>query len=296
VSGTRRPFADGGETAPCRVLVVGATGTQGGAVVDALLADDADFEVFGLTRDPDSAAAERLRERGVTVVTGDATDRESVDRVLAETHVDGVFLMTTGGADTERRQGETVVAAAAAAGVDHLVFSSGGNAGGGSHVPHVAAKFAVEQRLRESGLRWTILRPHSFVDNLARSRDAIAEGRLAFPIPEGERFAFVDHRDIGRLAVRAFRDPARFDEETIELAGAVASLPELADAVSDVLDRSVDPEHLPPAAMGDGMATFAAFMAESAAVVNPDRLRREYDFDPRGLREALRDSDWLVPR
>ena len=279
--------------APRRVLVVGATGTQGGAVVDALLAADAEFDVFGLTRSPESAAAERLRERGVSVVAGDATDRESLDRALAETDADGVFLMTTGGAETERRQGETVVAAAEAAGVDHLVFSSGGNAGGGSHVPHVAAKFAVEQRLRESPMRWTILRPHSFVSNLARSRGEIAEGRLAFPIPEGDRFAFVDHRDIGRLAVRAFRDPARFDEETIELAGAVVSLPELADAVSDVVGRPVDPTPIPPAAMGDGMATFAAFMAESAAVVNPDRLRRQYDFEPRGLREALRDSDWL---
>lgn len=278
---------------PTRVLVVGATGTQGGAVVDALLTDDADVRVFGLTRNPESAAAERLRERGVSVVAGDATDRESMDRVLAETDADGVFLMTTGGAETERRQGETVVAAAEAAGVDHLVFSSGGNAGGGSHVPHVAAKFAVEEVLRESTMRWTILRPHSFVSNLTRSRGEIAEGRLAFPIPEGERFAFVDHRDIGRLAVRAFRDPARFDEETVELAGAVVSLPELADAVSDVLGRPVDPAPIPPAAMGDGMATFAAFMAESAALVDPDRLRREYDFEPRGLHEALRDSDWL---
>jgi uncharacterized protein YbjT (DUF2867 family) len=278
---------------PRRILVVGATGTQGGAVVDALLADDTDFEIFGLTRDPETETACALAERDVTVVSGDATDRESMDRVLAETDTEGVFLMTAGGADAERRQGETVVAAAESAGIDHLVFSSGGNAGGGDHVPHVAAKFAVEQRLRESGLRWTILRPHSFVSNLARSRAEIAEGRLAFPIPEGERFAFVDHRDIGRLAVRAFRDPDRFAGETIELAGAVVSLPELAEAVSDVLGRPVEPAPVPPEAMPGGMAAFAEFMAESAAVVDPDRLRRAYDFEPRGIREALRDGDWL---
>nr|WP_264475090.1 NmrA family NAD(P)-binding protein [Salinirubrum litoreum] len=276
-----------------RVLVVGATGRQGGAVVDALLADDADFEVFGLTRDPDSESARALAERGVTVVEGDATDRESMDRVLAETDATDVFLLTTGGADAERRQGETVVAAAEAAGVGHLVFSSGGNAGAGGHVPHVAAKFAVEQRLRESPMRWTIVRPHSFVSNLARNRDEIASGTLSFPIPEGERFAFVDHRDVGRLAVRAFRDPDRFAGETIELAGAVVSLPELAEAVSDVVGHGVDPRPIPREAMGGGMATFAEFVAESADVVDPDRLHRVYDFEPTDLRTALRESDWL---
>jgi uncharacterized protein YbjT (DUF2867 family) len=279
--------------APHRILVVGATGTQGGAVVDALLADGTDFRVFGLTRDPEREVAFDLAERGVTVVEGDTTDRESIDSVLAETGADGVFLVTAGGADAERRQGETVVAAADAAGVDHLVFSSGGNADGGSHVPHVGAKLAVEAALRASGLRWTILRPHSFVSNLARSREAIASGTLSFPIPEGERFPFVDHRDIGRLAVRAFRDPARFAGETIELAGAVVSLPALAEAVSDVVGHEVEPRPIPPGATDEGMAAFAQFMADSAAVVDPDRLRREYDFEPTGLREALRDADWL---
>jgi uncharacterized protein YbjT (DUF2867 family) len=278
---------------PRSILVVGATGTQGGAVVDALLADDADFGIFGLTRDPETETACALAERGVTVVSGDATDRETMDRVLGETDADGVFLMTAGGADAERRQGETVVAAAEAAGVEHLVFSSGGNAGAGSHIPHVAAKFAVEQRLRDSDLRWTIVRPHSFVSNLTRSRDDIASGTLSFPIPEGERFPFVDHRDIGRLAVRAFRDPDLFAGETIELAGAVVSLPELAEAVSDVVGHEVAPQPIPREAMDGGMATFAEFMAESADVVDPDRLRRVYDFEPVGLREALRESDWL---
>jgi uncharacterized protein YbjT (DUF2867 family) len=280
-------------SSPRRILVVGATGTQGGAVVDALLADGTDFTVFGLTRDPESEAAAALTERGVTAVAGDATDRESMDRAFAETGADGVFLMTAGGADVERRQGETVIAAAVAAGVDHLVFSSGGNADGGRHIPHVGAKLAVEAALGESALRWTILRPHSFVSNLARSREEIREGRLPFPIPAGERFPFVAPRDIGRLTVRAFREPERFAGETIELAGAVVSLPDLAAAVSDVVGHAVEPRPIPPEAMDEGMAAFSQFMADSAAVVDPARLRRAYGFEPTGLREALRESDWL---
>jgi uncharacterized protein YbjT (DUF2867 family) len=279
------------DSAPLRrVLVVGATGTQGGAVVDALLAADRPFDVHGLTRDPGSQAARTLAQRGVTLHEADPTDRAAVDRALAASEAAAVFLLTTGGADVERRQGETVVAAAAAADVAHLVFSSGGDADRGDHIPHVAAKHAVEELVRESGLRWTILRPHSFVSTLARNRDAVGEGRLPFPIPEGERFAFVDTRDIGRLTVRALAEPERFAGETIELAGEVCSLPELAAAVSDVVGHPVDPVHLPPDSLGPEMATFAAFMADASA--DPQALRDRYGFEPHDVRAALRALGW----
>lgn len=42
------------------VLVTGATGKQGGSVVNALLKQDADFQILALTRDPQSASAQRL--------------------------------------------------------------------------------------------------------------------------------------------------------------------------------------------------------------------------------------------
>ena len=60
------------------VLVTGATGNQGGAVIDHLLASDADFEVLGLTRDASSDAAEALAERGVEMVEGDLDDPDSL--------------------------------------------------------------------------------------------------------------------------------------------------------------------------------------------------------------------------
>lgn len=58
------------------VLVAGATGNQGGAVVQALL--NQGHQVRALTRNPASSAARRLSERGVQIAVGDFTDHDSL--------------------------------------------------------------------------------------------------------------------------------------------------------------------------------------------------------------------------
>ena len=89
---TRRSIADTifGTT---RVLVTGATGQQGGATVNALLAKGG-FEVYALSRTPSSPSALALEEKGVKVVQGDFTDKESLEAVLREYKFSQVFLIT----------------------------------------------------------------------------------------------------------------------------------------------------------------------------------------------------------
>ena len=58
------------------ILVIGATGAQGLAVIDALLAPAANglsspYAVRALTRDPDSKRAQELRVKGVECVKGE---------------------------------------------------------------------------------------------------------------------------------------------------------------------------------------------------------------------------------
>ena len=62
------------------ILVVGATGKQGGAVARSLL--DRGFQVRGLTRNPHKPEAQALTEQGAEVVQGDMDDRSDMDRVL----------------------------------------------------------------------------------------------------------------------------------------------------------------------------------------------------------------------
>ena len=272
------------------VLVAGATGTQGGSVVDALLAsDDRTYDVRGLTRRPDGESAAALRDRGVAVVEGDMTDRAAMDRAVAG--VDAVFGVTAGQTgEAERAQGATLADAAAAAGVAHFVFSSGGNADRRPGIPHVDAKHDVERHLAALDVSATVLRPHSFMGNFERQREEILDGRLAFPIPEGKTHALVDAADVGRFAARAFADPATYAGVTVELAAERLTLEALADVFGEVVGRDVEPVRVPLDSMPTEMAAFMEFMGE--ADPDPDRLREEFDFEPRGLREYLVAAGW----
>src|SRR5262249_7374287 len=105
------------------VLVTGATGKQGGAVVEALLTRG--HQVRALTRNSASPAANRLREQGVEIAVGDFTDHDSL--VRATRGADAVYAMSTPyeqGAEKETAQGITITDAARAAGVAHFIYSS----------------------------------------------------------------------------------------------------------------------------------------------------------------------------
>lgn len=62
------------------LLVTGATGKQGGAVVTALLASSDDFHILAVTRDTKSASAQKLVSRSskITLVQGDLDDADSI--------------------------------------------------------------------------------------------------------------------------------------------------------------------------------------------------------------------------
>lgn len=97
------------------ILVVGATGQQGGGVINALLASGrTDLSIRALTRNPSSASAQALAQRGVHAFKGDLLDRQSV--VDALEGVDAAYLVTDfrGPEDVagELRQGRQFVDAA----------------------------------------------------------------------------------------------------------------------------------------------------------------------------------------
>ena len=112
------------------VLVIGATGKQGGATARALL--NRGVAVRALVRDPDADAALALRERGAELVQGDLDDPDSL--LAAATGVDGVFSIpfpdvTDPQGDAEVRRGRNVIEAARKAEVSQFVHSSVAGAG-----------------------------------------------------------------------------------------------------------------------------------------------------------------------
>src|SRR5271170_4798334 len=146
------------------VVVAGATGKQGGAVVRSLL--ERGHKVRAITRKTDSEKAKELANAGVTVVRGSLEDTAALTKALVG--ATSLFAMTTpfeGGTQAETRQGISAADAAKAAGV-HLVFTSVGSANRKTGVPHFDSKYEVEKHIAKIGLRATVLAPVYFRENL----------------------------------------------------------------------------------------------------------------------------------
>jgi len=177
-------------------LVLGATGGQGGAVADALLARDA--RVRAMVRRPDEPAVRRLTDRGVEVVTGSLDDPATLGAAMRD--VAGAFAMTTpfeAGVEAEMAQGRAIVAAAADRHVPHLVFSSVAAADQQTGFPHFDSKAIIEKDLTASGLPYTITAPTYFFDNALGGLDRIYAGILDLPLPPDRPLQQVARPDLG---------------------------------------------------------------------------------------------------
>ena len=139
------------------ILVIGATGQQGGAVAKHLL-DRRQFAVRALTRNPESEAAQRLRRRGAEVVQGDLDDRASLRAAMKGAY--GVFGVTN-----DWEQGRNLINAVAGAEIEHFVFSS----------RSLDAKDELEQYARSLDIPSTFINADFAVDDMGAVVAAIFE-------------------------------------------------------------------------------------------------------------------------
>jgi uncharacterized protein YbjT (DUF2867 family) len=217
------------------VVVTGATGKQGGAVVRNLL--DRGHAVRAVTRDTSSAKAAELSKLGVTLVRASFEDTAALTKALEG--ATSLFAMTTPfqvGTEAETQQGISVADAAKAAGV-HLVFNSAGNANRQTGVPHFDSKALVEEHISRIGVRATVLAPVYFMENLYFGKEQLAKGVYASPLPPTRRLAQVAVADIGAVAVRLLENPDRFAGKRFDLGGDELTGNELTAVLSRVTGR-----------------------------------------------------------
>lgn len=284
------------------ILVAGATGTQGGAVVDALTSGEyGEFTVYGLTRDRESDAARGLSDRGVVVVEGDMTDEERMAALC--TGMDGVFVVTTpyeDGVPTELEQGRVLINAAADAGA-HVVFTSAAGSFFQIGVPFVDSKHVIEQNCYNREMRRTIVRPAYFMQNLEAMAEEIRDGELALPLDPEAPLELVDAADVGRFAAMAFADPEAFDGVTFELAGDALTLEEMADALGTTLGVDVEAVHLDGTdyevreALGKDVVKLFEWFNDGGTGVNVDALTERFGVRPRTFADYLADEETWRP-
>ncbi|MBU4517733.1 MAG: NmrA family NAD(P)-binding protein [Proteobacteria bacterium] len=221
------------------VLVTGATGNVGSAVVASLQAAGlpvrvADIDAGRLRRAFPQAEAVRLDFHDPTTF-GPAVMGASALFLLRPPAISRVASPLGG-----------LVAAAEAAGtIGHIVFLSVAGAETNRLVPH----HRVERRLVRSPLPWTILRPGFFAQNLATAYrdDVVRDGRVHVPAGGG-RVAFVDVRDLGDVTARVLTAPAEHADKGYTLTGPEAiTFDDVAAVLSTELGRTVRYE---PATVG----------------------------------------------
>ena len=208
------------------VLVTGATGNVGRAVVAALQAASIPVRAAARTRAEVGAAFP-----DVEAVTLDVSDVRTFGDALAG--VGGVFLIRPPAIARGRPTVNALIDAAARAGVDHVVFSSVAGADANPLLPH----HRIERHLQTSALSWTILRPGFFAQNLgaAYRTDIRRDDRIYVPAGDAH-VAFLDVRDIGDVVAEIMRDPAPHRGRSYPLTG-----PELRtfDQVAAALTREL---------------------------------------------------------
>ncbi|MBM7280118.1 NmrA family NAD(P)-binding protein [Gordonia rubripertincta] len=258
------------------VVVIGATGGQGGAVLDALL--DAGFAVRALVRDAVSSKAAALADRGVELAVGDIVS--GVGLTDAFTGAAGAFALTTpfeSGVDAEVAQGTALIEAATAAALPYLVFSSVASADRDTGVHHFDSKFEVERMLAATDIPHTIVGPAYFYDNLLAGSDALAAGVMPIAMPADQPLQQLSRRDLGRFVATLFRDPGAYTGERIDIASDQPTPVEMAQIAGDVLGirvsaESYNPERIP----SPDMSAMFRFLGDRGYEVDIPALHRRF--------------------
>ena len=237
------------------ILVIGATGAQGGATAHRLLVHK--HRVRILCRNPSAQSAQALVNAGAEVLPGNLDDIATVNTAMRG--VSGVFSVQVPdvtGTDSERRHGLALVQAAINAGVKQFVHTSVTANGTHADFPRWGSgywnekywtdKWAVEEAVITAGFpSWTVLRPAFIMENFIEPKvkhlfPDMRKGELATALQPGTRMQLISADDVGAFAHAAFDDPASFNRKTIELAAEALTMEQIASTLTAVLGKKVD--------------------------------------------------------
>src|ERR1051325_10362069 len=176
------------------IMITGATGNVGAALVKELLAQGHQVRAFVT----DVAEARAKLGDKVELVKGDFNDKASID--ASWKGVDKLYLLAPAGPDLPKWEA-TFIEAAKRAGVKHVVYHS---VAGAQYEANTFGRWhrASEKLLEQSGMAWTHLRPVGFMSNAFMWAATVKyQGAVYLPCGTGQ-MAAIDPRDIGSVAAK----------------------------------------------------------------------------------------------
>jgi uncharacterized protein YbjT (DUF2867 family) len=241
------------------IAVAGATGSQGGGLVRAILAHpDGPFRVRALTRDAQSSKARALTALGAEVVAASVDDIESLKKAFDGAH--GAYCVTFYwehmSPTRETAEATNLAKAAKAAGVQHVIWSTLEDTRkwvplsdprmptlmGNYKVPHFDAKGEADA-VFDSLVPTTKYLASFYWENFIHfgtGPKKTPDGTYALTLPMGDKpLAGVAADDIGKTAYGIFARGAEFIGKTIGVAGEHLTGTEMATLLSKALSVPV---------------------------------------------------------
>jgi len=227
------------------ILITGASGSVGKTVL--LEAIRKESGVRAMYRSKEEAAK---APAGCETVLADYSDKQSLRKALAG--VSSVYIVCSPIPQLVELE-SNMLDACKESGIKHVVLSSALGAGDyGKSFPSWHRK--VEDKLKTTGMSYTILRPNGFLQNIVAYNAPSIRAQGAFYAAMGD--AKVSHLDVGDIAVvavKALQGGAHADK-TYELNGPEAiSNAELASRISKVTGRTVKYVDIPEPAQREAM-------------------------------------------
>jgi len=242
------------------IAVVGATGAQGGAVVNALLNDPSgEFAVRAITRNSNSDKAKALASMGAEVIQADISDRESLLKAFKGAH--GAFCVTFFwehfSPEKEMDNARNMAEAAKEANISHVIWSTLEDTRkwvpleddrmptlmGKYKVPHFDAKGVSNAYFERSGIPYTLLLTSFFWDNFiyfGAEPQKGPDGELAITFPLGDaKLPGIAVGDIGKCVLGILRAGKKYHGKTVGIAGEHLTGQQMADTFTRILGKKV---------------------------------------------------------
>jgi len=233
------------------ILVVGATGMQGGGVARHLLRRGT-FNVRCMTRRSDSESAKVLQHQGAELIQADLDNPASLKRAVH--NCTAVFGVTNFWEAYLREydQGVNLIDAAAEAGVGHLVLStlpsSRQMSGDRIALPHFETKAHTEQHAQLRNVPFTFVHVAFYYENFLNyfPPRRQPDGSCSFGFPLGDAcLGAVAAEDIGGVVARIFETRKEFLTKTVEIIGDEMPAQAYAEIMSRILERKIGYAHIP---------------------------------------------------
>jgi len=251
------------------IAVMGATGSQGGGLVRAILSDpNGGFAARAITRDVNSDKAKELAKLGAEVVAADIDDVESLKKAFAGAY--GAYCVTFFwnhfSPAKELANATSMAEAAKAAGVKHVIWSTLEDTRKWVPLsddrmptlqdkykcPHFDAKGEADHVFTDLGLPVTFLLTTFYWDNaiyFGMGPQRTPDGKLAITFPMGDKkIAGIAAGDIGKVAYGIFKGGSQWIGKTVAIAGEHLTGAQMAAAYSKALGQPVSYNAVSPAA------------------------------------------------